>query len=57
MNDVILSSNKLSKSYNDGASKITVLNGIDISIAKGERLAIIGPQVLVKVLFCICLGA
>ncbi len=44
MSDVILSCNKLSKFYNDGASKITVLNGIDLSIAKGERLAIIGPS-------------
>lgn len=56
MNDVILSSNKLSKSYNDGASKITVLNGIDISIAKGERLAIIGPSGSGKSTFLHLLG-
>ena len=44
MSDIILSSKKLSKSYNDGASKIEVLKNIDLSIAKGERLAIIGPS-------------
>lgn len=44
MSNAILSSKKLSKSYNDGASKIEVLKCIDISIAPGERLAIIGPS-------------
>lgn len=44
MSDIILSSKKLSKSYNDGASKIEVLRSVDLSIAKGERLAIIGPS-------------
>jgi lipoprotein-releasing system ATP-binding protein len=44
MSDVILNSSKLYKSYNDGASKIEVLKGIDLSIAKGDRVAIIGPS-------------
>ncbi|EHL31259.1 lipoprotein-releasing ABC transporter ATP-binding protein LolD [Legionella drancourtii] len=44
MSDIILSSNQLCKSYNDGASKVEVLRGIDLSIAKGERVAIIGPS-------------
>ncbi|CAM2914000.1 outer membrane-specific lipoprotein transporter subunit; ATP-binding component of ABC superfamily [Legionella steigerwaltii] len=44
MSDVILNATKLCKSYNDGASKVDVLRGIDLSIAKGERLAIIGPS-------------
>lgn len=44
MNNIILSSKKLYKSYNDGASKVEVLKGIDLSIAQGERLAIIGPS-------------
>ncbi|MCW8399765.1 lipoprotein-releasing ABC transporter ATP-binding protein LolD [Legionella sp. PATHC038] len=44
MSDIILNATKLCKSYNDGASKIEVLRGIDLSIAKGERLAIIGPS-------------
>ncbi|MCW8409723.1 lipoprotein-releasing ABC transporter ATP-binding protein LolD [Legionella sp. PATHC035] len=44
MSDVILNATKLCKSYNDGASKVDVLRGIDLSIAKGERVAIIGPS-------------
>lgn len=44
MNDIILNSQKLSKSYNDGTSKVDVLKGIDLSIAKGDRVAIIGPS-------------
>ncbi|RUR19580.1 lipoprotein-releasing ABC transporter ATP-binding protein LolD [Legionella qingyii] len=44
MSDVILSANKLCKSYSDGTSKVHVLRGIDLSIGKGERLAIIGPS-------------
>lgn len=44
MSDIILRSHKLSKSYNDGASKIDVLCDVNISITKGERLAIIGPS-------------
>ncbi|KTC89426.1 lipoprotein-releasing ABC transporter ATP-binding protein LolD [Fluoribacter dumoffii] len=44
MSDIILNAKKLCKSYNDGASKVEVLRGIDLSIAKGERLAIIGPS-------------
>jgi lipoprotein-releasing system ATP-binding protein len=44
MSDIILSSKQLSKSYTDGTSKIEVLRGIDLSIAQGERVAIIGPS-------------
>lgn len=44
MSDIILKVKKLYKSYNDGASKVEVLRGIDLSIARGERLAIIGPS-------------
>ncbi|WP_131777892.1 lipoprotein-releasing ABC transporter ATP-binding protein LolD [Legionella bozemanae] len=44
MSDVILNAEKLYKSYNDGTSKVEVLRGIDLSIAQGERLAIIGPS-------------
>ncbi|KTD66832.1 MULTISPECIES: lipoprotein-releasing ABC transporter ATP-binding protein LolD [Legionella] len=44
MSDIILHATKLCKSYNDGASKVDVLRGVDLSIAKGERLAIIGPS-------------
>lgn len=44
MSDIILNSNALYKSYHDGSSHVEVLKGIDLSIAKGERVAIIGPS-------------
>ncbi|MBI2785620.1 MAG: lipoprotein-releasing ABC transporter ATP-binding protein LolD [Legionella longbeachae] len=44
MNDIILNAKKLCKSYNDGVSKVEVLKGVDLTIAQGERLAIIGPS-------------
>ncbi|RUR20350.1 lipoprotein-releasing ABC transporter ATP-binding protein LolD [Legionella sp. km535] len=44
MNDSILYSQKLVKSYNDGASRVDVLKGIDLRIAKGDSVAIIGPS-------------
>lgn len=44
MSDIILSSQKLAKSYNDGASKVDVLRGIDLTINRGDRIAIIGPS-------------
>lgn len=44
MSDSILQSKKLHKSYNDGASKVEVLKGIDLHIAKGDSVAIIGPS-------------
>lgn len=44
MSNIILNAKKLCKSYHDGASKVDVLRGIDLSIAQGERVAIIGPS-------------
>ncbi len=44
MSNTILKSKQLIKSYNDGASKVEVLKGIDLAVEKGERLAIIGPS-------------
>lgn len=44
MSEIILNSQKLSKSYNDGASKVHVLKGIDLSVNHGDRIAIIGPS-------------
>lgn len=43
MNDII-KSHQLHKAYLDGTSKVEVLKNISLSIAKGERLAIIGPS-------------
>ncbi|ARB92189.1 lipoprotein-releasing ABC transporter ATP-binding protein LolD [Legionella longbeachae] len=44
MSNLIFNVTKLCKSYNDGASKVHVLRGINLSITEGERLAIIGPS-------------
>ncbi|KTC84344.1 lipoprotein-releasing ABC transporter ATP-binding protein LolD [Legionella cincinnatiensis] len=44
MSNLILNVTKLCKSYSDGASKVNVLRGIDLTITEGERLAIIGPS-------------
>lgn len=44
MSDVILSSTKLYKTYHDGTSNVEVLRGINFTVARGERVAIIGPS-------------
>lgn len=44
MSNSVISSRQLVKSYNDGASKVEVLRGIDLTISKGDRVAIIGPS-------------
>lgn len=44
MSEIILNSQKLSKSYRDGTSKVDVLKGIDLSVSHGDRIAIIGPS-------------
>ncbi|MDI1351464.1 MAG: lipoprotein-releasing ABC transporter ATP-binding protein LolD [bacterium] len=40
----ILNGNQIYKSYNDGTAKVDVLKGINLAIAKGDRIAIIGPS-------------
>ena len=44
MSNTILNSKNLIKSYNDGASKVEVLRGVDLRIAQGDKVAIIGPS-------------
>ncbi|MGL6028895.1 MAG: lipoprotein-releasing ABC transporter ATP-binding protein LolD [Legionella sp.] len=44
MNKTIINCNKLYKSYHDGSSKVHVLQGVDLSINQGDRVAIIGPS-------------
>jgi lipoprotein-releasing system ATP-binding protein len=44
MNNTILNSKQLCKSYRDGSLQVDVLKGIDLSINKGDRIAIIGPS-------------
>ena len=44
MSDVIVSCRQLSKSYHDGTMSVDVLQGIDFSINRGDRIAIVGPS-------------
>ncbi|MFI4918345.1 MAG: lipoprotein-releasing ABC transporter ATP-binding protein LolD [Legionellales bacterium] len=44
MSNAILTGYQLYKSYNDGASKVEVLKGIDLTVSKGDRIAIVGPS-------------
>lgn len=41
---VIIECQQLSKIYDDGASKVQVLNALDLTVHKAERLAIIGQS-------------
>ena len=42
MSESVISTKKLYKSYDDGASKVEVLTGVDLTISKGDSIAIIG---------------
>lgn len=44
MSDVILNCKNLNKSYHDGTATIDVLKGINFSIKRGDRIAIVGPS-------------
>ncbi len=44
MSEVIVQSRALCKSYHDGYTTIEVLKGIDLSIQRGERIAVVGPS-------------
>lgn len=44
MNNSIIHCHQLSKSYHDGNMSVDVLKGIDFSIQKGDRIAIVGPS-------------
>lgn len=44
MNNVIVESRHLSKSYHDGHTSIDVLNQVDFTIHQGDRIAIVGPS-------------
>lgn len=44
MSEVVVSCNQLNKSYHDGHMSVDVLNGIDFSVKKGDRIAIVGPS-------------
>jgi lipoprotein-releasing system ATP-binding protein len=42
MSDVVLQASGLTKSYAQGSEKVDVLRGVDLAVAPGERVAIIG---------------
>lgn len=44
MSNEIIQCQQLSKTYDDGTSKVEVLKNVSMSIAKGDRVAIIGPS-------------
>ncbi|CAG9001191.1 MAG: Lipoprotein-releasing system ATP-binding protein LolD [Candidatus Celerinatantimonas neptuna] len=44
MNDVILKCSSLCKQYQDGGVTTSVLQGVDLSIASGEAIAIVGSS-------------
>ena len=44
MSDVILKATNLSKTFDDGRLNLTVLEGIDFEVRKGERIAIVGAS-------------
>ena len=42
--DVVLSCQELTKVYDEGPEKLVVLNGINVEVRRGERVAIIGSS-------------
>ncbi|WP_133129347.1 lipoprotein-releasing ABC transporter ATP-binding protein LolD [Legionella yabuuchiae] len=56
MNDHVIDCRELKKSYYDGNRTIDVLAGIDFSIHKGDRLAVVGPSGSGKSTFLHLLG-
>src|SRR4249919_1979606 len=44
MSDAVLQTNGLRRSFTQGETTIHVLNGIDLSVARGEIVALLGPS-------------
>jgi lipoprotein-releasing system ATP-binding protein len=44
MNNLVISCRELRKTFSQGGLNVPVLNGIDLDLARGERLAIIGSS-------------
>lgn len=44
MNDKIVQSHHLKKSYKEGQNELTVLDGIDFTLYKADKIAILGPS-------------
>ncbi len=43
-NEVILKSRGVTKTFDDGRLNLTVLKGVDLEVARGERIAIVGAS-------------
>lgn len=56
MNDVILASRGLIRTFDDGELNVDVLKGIDLDVYKGESLAIVGSSGSGKSTLLHCLG-
>ena len=44
MNNIVLKCENVGKSYNDGALNVQVLNGLDLEVAQGQSVSIIGSS-------------
>lgn len=44
MNNIVLGCNGVAKSYNDGALNVQVLNGLNLQVAEGQSVSIIGAS-------------
>lgn len=44
MNEILISGENILKSYTDGTAQVEVLKNVNLSIAQGDRVAIIGPS-------------
>lgn len=44
MTDAVIVARDLRRRYDEGSGRVDVLNGVDLDVAKGERLAIVGSS-------------
>ena len=44
MNDIIIQTDKLSKTYGSGTNEVNALRDVDLTIARGELVAIMGAS-------------
>lgn len=44
MNEAVLKSTALAKTFDDGRLNLAVLDGVDLSVGRGERIAIVGAS-------------